>query len=42
MKTLMKEIKINPEIKISKVIIKNDNDNIIKTLEEGENDNKAK
>ncbi len=38
----MKEIKINPEIKISKVIIKNDNDNIIKTLEEGENDNKAK
>lgn len=38
----MKEIKINPEIKISKVIMKNDNDNIIKTLEEGENDNKAK
>ncbi len=38
----MKEIKINPEIKISKVIIKNDNDNIIKTLKEGENDNKAK
>ena len=38
----MKEIKINPEIKISKVLIKNDNDNIIKTLEEGENDNKAK